>query len=214
MRRVGVFGGTFDPVHLAHLVLAEQAREQARLDEVWFVPSARPPHKLDRPLTAFDRRVEMLAMALAGNPAFHIDQSEKDRPGPSFTADTLDDFRRRHPDCEFFLLIGTDTLKDLPTWHDPARVIEAATLLVMARPQNPVVAPEALRAALGLPERVPLRLQVVQAPLIDIASRDLRDRAAHGRSLRYLVPRAVECYIEDKHLYRAGPPAASDPTYP
>ena len=211
MRRVGVFGGTFDPVHQGHLILAEQAREQARLDEVRFVPSARPPHKLDRPLTPFDRRVEMLALALAGNPAFHVDQSEKDRPGPSFTADTLDDFRRRHPDCEFFLLIGSDTLKDLPMWRDPVRVVEAATLLVVARPQSPVVTPESLRAALDLPERVPLRLQMVEAPLIDIASRDLRDRAAHGRSLRYLVPRAVGCYIEDKHLYRGSPADTSPP---
>jgi nicotinate-nucleotide adenylyltransferase len=205
MRRVGVFGGTFDPVHLAHLVVAEQCREQGRLDEVWFVPSARPPHKLDRPLTPFGQRVEMLALALAGNAAFRIDQSEKDRPGPSFTADTLDDFRRRHADCEFFLVIGSDTLKDLPGWRDPARVVEAATLLVVARPHNPVPSPEQVRAALGLPGEVPLRLQVVQAPLIDVASRDLRDRAAHGRSLRYLVPRAVECYIEDKHLYRGSP---------
>ena len=210
MRRVGVFGGTFDPVHLGHLVLAEQCREQARLDEVWFVPSARPPHKLDRPLTPFDRRAEMLALAVAGNPAFRVDQSEKDRPGPSFTADTLDDFRRRHPDCEFFLLIGSDTLKDLPSWRDPARVVEAATLLVVARPHSPVPPPEQVRAALGLAGQAPLRLQVVQAPLIDIASRDLRDRAAHGRSLRYLVPRAVECYIEDKGLYR-GDPAGPSP---
>jgi nicotinate-nucleotide adenylyltransferase len=209
MRRVGVFGGTFDPVHQGHLIVAEQAREQARLDEVWFVPSARPPHKLDRPVTPFGQRVEMLALALAGNPAFRVDQAEKDRPGPSFTADTLDDFRRRHPDCEFFLLIGSDTLKDLPTWRDPARVVGAATLLVVARPQCPVPPPEQVRAALGLPG--PPRLEVVQAPLIDIASRDLRDRAARGRSLRYLVPRAVECYIEDRHLYRGGRAGAAPP---
>jgi nicotinate-nucleotide adenylyltransferase len=209
MRRIGVFGGTFDPVHLGHLVLAEQCREQARLDEVWFVPSARPPHKLDRPLTPFGQRAEMLALAVAGNPAFRIDQSEKDRPGPSFTADTLDDFRRRHADCDFFLLIGSDTLKDLPTWRDPVRVLRDATLLVVARPDNPVLSAEQVRAALGLPGDVPLRLEVVQAPLIDIASRDLRHRAAHGRSLRYLVPRAVECYIEDRQLYRGSPVATS-----
>jgi nicotinate-nucleotide adenylyltransferase len=214
MRRIGVFGGTFDPVHLGHLIQAEQCREQGRLDEVWFLPSARPPHKLDRSLTPFDRRVEMLALALAGNPAFRIDQSEKDRPGPSFTADTLDDFRRRHPDCEFFLLVGSDTLRDLPTWRDPVRVVESAALLVVARPHNPVPAPEQVRAALGLPEQAPLRLQVVQSPLIDIASRDLRHRAAAGRSLRYLVPRAVECYIEEKRLYRDDPTDSPGPDRP
>jgi nicotinate-nucleotide adenylyltransferase len=207
MRRVGVFGGTFDPVHVGHLVLAEQCREQGRLDEVWFVPSARPPHKRDRPLTPFGQRAEMLALAIAGNPAFRVDPSEKDRPGPSFTVDTLADFRQRHPDCAFFLLIGSDTLKDLPTWKEPARVVEQATLLVVARPGHPVLSAEQLRAALDLPEEMPVRLRHVEAPLIDVASRELRERAAGGRSLRYLVPRAVECYIADKHLYAAGEPA-------
>jgi nicotinate-nucleotide adenylyltransferase len=209
MRRIGIFGGTFDPVHLGHLILAEQCRDQGRLDEVWFVPSARPPHKLDRPLTPFGQRAEMLALALAGNPAFRIETSEKDRPGPSFTVDTLTDFQRRHPDCEFFLLIGSDTLKDLPSWRDPAGVVERAGLLVVARPNGPILSADELRAALRLPAEAPLRLQRVDAPLIDIASRDLRDRAAHGRSLRYQVPRAVECYIADKQLYRGdGPPAS------
>jgi nicotinate-nucleotide adenylyltransferase len=202
MRRVGVFGGTFDPVHLGHLVLAEQCREQGRLDEVWFVPSARPPHKLGRVLTPFGQRVEMLALGVAGNPAFRIEPSEKDRPGPSFTVDTLADFGRRYSDCEFFLLIGSDTLKDLPSWRDPAGVVARAGLLVVSRPGWPVLTAEQLRAELGLPEEAPLRLQYVEAPLIHIASRDLRDRAAHGRSLRYLVPRAVEVYIEEKGMYR------------
>lgn len=211
MRRVGIFGGTFDPVHLGHLVLAEQCREQGRLDEVWFVPSARPPHKLGRPLTPFGQRIEMLSLAVAGNPAFRIEPSEKDRPGPSFTVDTLADFGRRYAACDFFLLIGTDTLKDLPTWRDPAGVVERAALLVGSRPGWPVLSAERLRAELGLPEGAALRVQHVEAPLIDIASRDLRDRAARGRSLRYLVPRAVEVYIEDRGLYREEGPAPPSP---
>src|SRR5580692_11114015 len=95
--RIGVFGGTFDPVHFGHLIMAEQCREQAALDQVWFVPSARPPHKVDQPLTPFAQRVEMLALALAGQPAFRVEEIEKDRPGPSYTADTLDDLSRFHP---------------------------------------------------------------------------------------------------------------------
>jgi nicotinate-nucleotide adenylyltransferase len=202
--RVGVFGGTFDPVHLGHLILAEQCREQGRLDEVWFIPSARPPHKLDRHLTPFAQRAKMLALAVAGHPAFRLDEIEKDRPGPSFTADTLDELHGRHPDAELFLLLGSDTLPDLPSWHNPGEIVRRAGLLVVMRPGHPLLSEEDLRARLQLPEGTPLRLQAVEAPLIDIASRDLRRRAAEGRSLRCLVPRAVECYIQDKHLYREG----------
>jgi nicotinate-nucleotide adenylyltransferase len=200
--RVGVFGGTFDPIHTGHLILAEQCREQGRLDEVWFVPAPRPPHKDEPALTRFEQRVEMLALALAGNPAFRIDELEKERSGPSYTVETLAELRRRHPAHEFYLLVGSDTLHDLPHWYEPIRLLELAGLLVMARPNNPVLTAEQLRAKLHLPDTVPLRLEVVETPQIDISSRDLRRRAAAGRSLRYFLPRAVECYIHDKQLYR------------
>src|SRR5262245_54531603 len=114
--RIGVFGGTFDPVHQGHLILAEQCREQGRLDQVWFVPAARPPHKLAGPLTPFHQRVEMLSFALAGHPAFRIEELEKERSGPSYTVDTLTELHRRHPGHEWFLLIGSDTLHDMPNW--------------------------------------------------------------------------------------------------
>src|SRR5580700_983123 len=97
-KKIAVFGGTFDPVHLGHLIIAEQTREQAKLDQVWFVPSARPPHKLDKPITPFERRAEMLQLALAGQSNFRVEPIEKDRPGPSFTADTLADLHRVHPE--------------------------------------------------------------------------------------------------------------------
>jgi len=202
-RRVGVFGGTFDPVHLGHLVLAEQCREQGRLDEVWFVPAAVPPHKQALALTRFDQRVEMIELAIAGNAAFRVEPIEGDRPGPNYTADTLAELRRRHADSEFFLLIGSDSLADLPGWYEPRRIVESAGLLVMLRVQHPAPPPGELRRTLGLPESVPLRVEWVQAPpLIDIASRDLRRRVAEGRSIRYLVPRAVEVYVHEKRLYR------------
>lgn len=200
--RIGILGGTFDPVHTGHLILAEQGREQGRLDEVWFVPAAHPPHKDEPTLTRFDQRVEMLALAIAGNPAFRIDELEKERPGPSYTADTLAELRRRHPVPEFFLLIGSDTLLDLPHWYQPLRVLEQAGLLVMTRPGSEIRTAEQLRQQLHLPERTPLRLEWVQAPQIDISSRDLRRRTAAGHSLRYFLPRAVECYIHEKRLYR------------
>jgi nicotinate-nucleotide adenylyltransferase len=200
--RVGIFGGAFDPIHFGHLILAEQGREQGRLDEVWFVPTARPPHKEEPTLTRFEQRVEMLALAVAGNPAFRIDELEKERPGPSYTADTLAELRRRHPAHEFLLLIGSDTLLDLPHWYQPHRVLENAGLLVMTRPGSTILTMEQLRERLHLPENTPLRLEVIETPLIDISSRKLRRRAAAGRSLRYFLPRAVECYIHEKRLYR------------
>lgn len=200
--RVGIFGGTFDPVHMGHLAVAEQCREQAALDQVWFVPAPRPQHKLDRTVTPFAQRVEMLALALAGNPAFRIDEIEKERTGPSYTADTLRQFHERQPGLDLHLLIGFDCLPDLPHWYQSERIVERAALLVVARPGWPVVSATELRAALGLGPDAPLRMQVVPVPLIDLSSTDLRRRAAEGRSLRYLVPRAVECYVHDKHLYR------------
>jgi nicotinate-nucleotide adenylyltransferase len=199
--RIGIFGGTFDPVHLGHLILAEQCREQGQLDQVWFVPSARPPHK--DALTQFAQRVEMLQLAIAGQPAFRVDELEKDRPGPSYTADTLDEIQRRQPQDELFLLLGSDTLHDLPGWYEPARVVRAATLMVMARSDWVLLSAEELRAALRLPPEAPVRVQVVQVPLIGIASRDLRRRAKLGSSLRYFVPRAVEAFILDRRLYQS-----------
>ena len=198
--RIGIYGGTFDPVHVGHLILAEQAREHARLDEVWFVPAFRPPQKEGSTVSRFEQRIEMLALATAGNPAFKVDELEKDRSGPSYTVDTLAELRRRHGGHEFFLLVGSDTLADLPHWHEPRRLLELAGLLVMARPGNPVLTADELLRHLG-PPAPPLRLEVAQTPLIDISSRDLRRRARAGRSLRYFLPRAVECYIRDKRLY-------------
>lgn len=199
--RIGIFGGTFDPVHLGHLILAEQCREQGRLDQVLFVPAARPPHKEERALSPFAQRVEMLSLAIAGHPMFRVDELEKDRPGPSYTVDTLETIHCRHPDAELFLLIGSDTLQDLPQWYEPRRVLELSGLLIGARPGWKIESADELRTSLQIPSETPLRYQVVQMPLVDISSRDLRRRAAQKLSLRYMVPRAVEAYIQDKQLY-------------
>jgi nicotinate-nucleotide adenylyltransferase len=208
--RLGVFGGTFDPVHLGHLILAEQCREQARLDQVLFIPAARPPHKHEEALTPFAQRVEMLALAIAGQPAFRIDELEKNLPGPSYTARTLGELRRRQPNAELRLLLGADCLPDLVHWYEPARIIELAILTVAARPGWEIWSAEQLRAALQLPDATPLRLEVVHVPLHEISSRDLRQRSRQGRSLRYLVPRAVEEYIAAHKLYQeCGEPPSS-----
>src|SRR6476661_8897554 len=114
--RIGIYGGTFDPVHVGHLILAEQAREQGRLDEVWFVPAFRPPQKEGQAVTRFEQRVEMLSLAVAGQPAFRVEEIEKERAGPSYTVDTLAELKRRQPQDVFELLIGGDSLADLPLW--------------------------------------------------------------------------------------------------
>jgi nicotinate-nucleotide adenylyltransferase len=200
--RIGVFGGTFDPVHLGHLILAEQCREQGRLDEVWFVPAGQPPHKSHYAITPFRHRAEMLRLATAGHPAFRVNELENERPGPSYTVETLADLAKAHPGTDWFFLVGSDTLAELHEWHDPAGVVRRAGLLVMARGEGAVMSAEELRASLRLPEGERLSLEVVAAPRVEISSRDLRRRAAEGRSLRYLVTRAVECYVEEKRLYR------------
>ena len=136
--RIGVFGGAFDPVHFGHLILAEQAREQARLDQVWFVPAARHPFKAETTAAPFDRRVEMLRLAIAGHDAFRVDEIEKNRPGLSYTADTLDELKRQHPDDELFLLIGSDTLARPAEVARPQRIVRTATLVVRERPGFPI----------------------------------------------------------------------------
>ncbi|MCS6976233.1 MAG: nicotinate-nucleotide adenylyltransferase [Gemmatales bacterium] len=190
--RLGVFGGSFDPVHYGHLILAENSREAARLDLVLFVPAPRPPHKLDREQTPFFRRVEMLELAIAGHPAFQVSQIEKDRPGPSFTVDTLTQLQAERPEAELFLLLGSDSLQDFPLWYQPERIAELATLVVTLRP------------GAEKPTNLPSHFRVlwVDAPRIDISSTDIRNRVRTGRTIRYLLPRAVECYIETHRLYR------------
>jgi nicotinate-nucleotide adenylyltransferase len=200
--RIGIFGGTFDPVHLGHLILAEQARDQGRLDQVWFVPAPRPPQKERQAITKFETRAEMLQLAIAGNQHFRISEIEKDRPGPSYTADTLRELHALHPGNEFWLLVGGDSLADLPHWREPREIVRQAGLLVMARPGIPLLSADELCRSLQLPPEIPLRLEVVEAPYMDSSSREFRRRVAQGRSIRYFVPRAVEVYIQEKHLYR------------
>lgn len=207
--RIGIFGGTFDPIHLGHLIVAEQCQEQARLDEVWFLVAARPPHKGRSPLTPFDRRRDMIELAIAGNPRFRVSDVENQRPGPSYTADTLTELRRARPEVDWHLILGADSVADLPHWYDPIRIVAQAALLVVTRPGWELPSVERLREALRLPPEQPLRLAPVDSPLIDISSRDLRRRVAEGRSIRYLVPSAVAAYIADKKLYRSPLPESS-----
>ena len=198
--RIGLYGGTFDPIPLGHLILAERSREEAGLEEVWFLPSYVPPHKAERSITRFEQRCEMVALATTGQPAFRVERIEKELPPPSFTSETLAELQSRHPQHEFFLVIGGDSLQEFPTWHEPRKVLELAGLVAVPRPGSTPWTAEELAEQLELPAEQ-IRLQLVDCPAIDIASRDIRARMAKGKSIRYLVPRSIEEYIRERKLY-------------
>ena len=184
--RVGVFGGTFDPVHVGHLAIALAALESVPLDRVLFVPARRSPLKDRDPLASVADRVTMLEAAIAGEPRFVLSRGELDRDGVSYTVDTLESLR---PEGELFLILGSDALADLARWRAPDRIRELATILVAARP--------------GAPEPDPMQgARAFDAPRLDISSRELRARAARGMSLRYLVPDAVWEHIRRRGLYK------------
>lgn len=197
--RLGIFGGTFDPVHFGHLLLAEQCREQCRLDQVWFVPAGTPPHKKGAIAPAV-ARAEMLELAVAGHPQFSVNRMELSRSGANFTVDTLEQLRRERPDDELFFLIGADSLADLPQWREPRRIAELATLIVVNRGGTVPPDLEGLRPQLG--DAAVDRIQIVPIPGMDLASRDIRRRVQSRQSIRYQTPRSVECYLAAHGLYR------------
>ena len=203
MASIGLFGGSFDPVHLGHLLLAESCLEAVGLDAVWWVPAATPPHKVDRHRASAPHRVEMLHLATAGHPRFRVEECELRRGGVSYTVDTLRELTAREPDHQWYLLMGADTLADLPTWREPATICRLATPVVVTRAGEPPVDFSRLPGNVA-PERIEAcRRLVVTMPAIGLSSTDLRQRVAAGRSIRYRTPRAVEAYIETQGLYRS-----------
>jgi nicotinate-nucleotide adenylyltransferase len=189
MRRIGIFGGTFDPPHVAHLALAECAREQLRLDRVIFVPAALPPHKQARRITASVHRVGMTRAAVRGNPAFAVSTIEVRRLGPSYTVDTVRAFRRAHPRAAFYLVVGEDSLRDFSTWHAPEDILKMARLAVAVRP------------GVGEPRTRGGRIAWLRSPGLEVSSSAIREKLRAGRSVRYLVPDPVARYIATHRLY-------------
>jgi nicotinate-nucleotide adenylyltransferase len=202
--RLGIYGGTFDPVHYGHLLLAEQCREQCELDEVRFVPAAIPPHKEDAQITSGKHRLHMLDFALAGCGELTISDIELRRTGPSYTIDTLQHFADEDADRELFLLMGMDSLADFPNWREPQRILNLATLVAVNRQSQHDEA--AQRAAVAAIEQLHAgageRLQIVEMPDIEISATDLRRRVREGRSIRFQTPRPVAMYIAEHGLYR------------
>jgi nicotinate-nucleotide adenylyltransferase len=205
--RIGVYGGSFDPVHLGHLLLAECCREQAGLDRVLFVPAATQPHKQDRRLADPQHRIDMLRLATGGHPAFDVATLEIDRGGVSYTVDTLASLRAAHPDDELCLLLGPDALAGLPTWREPRRIAELATLVAVERESlddlRAAATTAGLTELLGADRLATLLDRRVRMPAIGIRASDLRAAVAAGRSIRYRTPRAVEAFIAAHGLYRS-----------
>jgi nicotinate-nucleotide adenylyltransferase len=197
-RRIGLFGGSFDPPHVAHLAVAEAAREQAQLDRVLWIPAATSPFKAGGESSESGHRLEMVRLAIADNPAFEVDDLEITRGGVSYTIDTIDEITGRHPAAELRLIIGGDSLETFERWREPRRIVEAAPLLVYRRPGGT----GGTGGSGDLPDWLAARVSFVEAPAIDLSATHLRRMLASGRSGRYLVPDAVLEYASRQGLYR------------
>lgn len=202
--RLGLFGGTFDPVHYGHLLLAECCREQLALAQVWFVPAAVPPHKQQAQLSDGMKRVDMLRLATGGQPAFIVSTMELDRGGVSYTVDTLEALRNQIPDSEIFLLLGSDSLAELPTWREPQRICSLATPVAVRRGGTPRPDYTVLSNLVPSERLTAISSLAVEMPLVELSASEIRRRATAGQSIRYRTPRAVEQYILADGLYRSG----------
>jgi len=198
-KRIGLFGGTFDPPHLGHLILASEAQDQLELTRLLWTLTPEPPHKQDHPVTSVEHRLAMVNLAIEDNPFFELSRVELDRPGPHYTLDTVKIVAEQNPDAEVVPIIGGDSLHDLPTWHRPKELLYACHWVgVMRRPGESANLEELEIELPGISSKV----HYVDAPLLEIASREIRNRVATGRPFRYYLPPPVYEYIEQHHLYQ------------
>lgn len=197
-KRLGIFGGSFDPIHIGHLLIASDICEHLCLDAVHFVLAPRPPHK-QQLMAADTHRIAMLRMAIESDDRFVLDLREFDRTGPSFTVQTLESFVSEDPNATLFFIMGEDSLAEFPTWYQPERILQLAHLAVACRPGTDVDLASIgrkLPAATG-------RIDMVETPELEISSSLIRERRRKGIMIRYLVPAEVEHYITDRQLYAA-----------
>jgi nicotinate-nucleotide adenylyltransferase len=197
--RLGLFGGTFDPPHVGHLILASEARAQLELTRVLWTVTPDPPHKQDQMITPLEHRLAMVKLAIQDNPLFELSDIELNRPGPHYTVDTIHLLAKQNPQAEIVPIIGGDSLQELPTWHDPQELVYAAHWVgVMRRPGEEPNLNELESELPGITSKV----HYVNAPLLEIASREIRNRVAAGQPYRYYLPVPVFHYINDHHLYK------------
>ena len=193
--KIGIFGGSFDPIHFGHLQLAEACRQELSLDEVRFVPAGSPPHKSDS-LTDGHARADMVQLAVAGYQEFTVDRRELRRAGPSWTILTLQELAAENPDMELFFLMGADSLHDFPSWREPEHILQLSTVVAVNRPGQPLPEINELPAELDR-----TRIQLISMPGVDLSATELRNRVQDGRSIRFLTPRAVEAFLTEHKLY-------------
>jgi nicotinate-nucleotide adenylyltransferase len=198
VQRIGVFGGSFDPPHIAHLILADEACHQLSLNQVLWILTPNPPHKEGWELTPVEQRLEMLEAAIYGNPCFYASRVDVSRPPPYYAVDTMGLLRETYPNAILFYLMGADSLRDLPTWERPQEFIEHCDGLgVMGRPGVEV---ELARLRSMLPQVVD-KVKVIESPLIAISAREIRNRIKVGLPFRYFVPESIYNYIQSNQLY-------------
>ena len=193
MRRLGIFGGTFNPVHIAHLIIAQDVWERFELEKLVFVPAAAPPHKHDPSIVSPLHRCSMLSLAIEANPAFEVSDVEIRRGGRSYTVDTLATFRKIYPrPIELLFIMGLDQALEIQTWKEPETLFALADIVVVSRPSYELA---------GLKEEIKEKVRLHQGRLVDISSTEIRRRVEAGQPIKYLVPGAVESYIHDHGLY-------------
>ncbi len=193
---IGLFGGSFNPPHVAHLIVAEIVRDQFGLQEVWWIPNATPPHKVDEELVDADHRLAMTERATAENPGFRVCDVEIQRAGVSYTVDTVSSLQNEHPDVDFGLIIGSDSLDHFAEWRRPDEIARRVPLIVYKRPG--VIDAVA-------PSRFVNSVKYVAAPVMEVSGTEVRARRQAGRSIRHLVPETVRTYIETHGLYTSDP---------
>ena len=199
MQTIGIFGGTFDPPHLGHLILAAEARAQLNLERLLWVLTPDPPHKQGQSIAPLEHRLEMVKLAIANDPQFEISEVELTRAGPHYALDTVHILAGQNPGVNLVYLMGGDSLRDLPHWHRPADFISACHLIgVMRRPGDTVELAALEKSLPGLRSKV----RFVEAPLLDIAAREIRRRIADKQPFRYFLPERVYEYIDSHGLYR------------
>lgn len=200
--RIGIMGGTFDPIHMGHLILGERACQQFHLDTVFFMPAGNPPHKRHRAGCATDeQRTEMVRLAIAGNPYFQLSMIEMNSDGYSYSYRTLERLHKEHPDNDYFFIMGADSLVDFDTWKEPQRIAAAAHIVVATRNEmDPDVFNSLLNSRQEQYHGDFLRLDT---PNLDISSKNLREMIGNGESVRYYLPEAVRQYILDNGIYQA-----------
>ncbi len=197
--RIGIFGGTFDPPHLGHLILASEARAQLNLMRLLWVLTPTPPHKLQQPISLIADRLAMLKLALKDEPAFELSTMEMERPGPHYTLDTLEALADEYPGADLILLLGGDSLHDLPTWHRPADLVAACRQIGVIRRSGDSIELSVLEKQIsGITDKI----RFVDAPLLEIASREIRRRASSGLPFRYYLLPSVYDYVIEHKLYQ------------